>query len=349
MFTRFHANSAATCLCLTGRAESSVPKRLSAASVHLQPYQIEAALFALQSPFSKGVLLADETGLGKTIEGALVIAQRWAERRRNILVIVPASLRTQWAGELDDEFDLPSTILTKRPKSRGTDDIAHSEDRANTITIVSYQYAANNAADLKQVAWDLIVIDEAHRLRNIYKAPASSGSRRIKEIIADRFTLLLTATPLQNSLMELIGVVSTIDGALIKDRNDLKLLFGGQLDEAAVERLRERLAPFCLRHLRRDVQAAGYTRFTARHVLTLDFTPSDAEVDLYDAISAYLSRSQTVAFGSPPNAMLLMIARKIVGSSTAAIIRFLDRVIARLKAGLPMELAALAGFDVVQT
>ena len=80
------------------------------ASVDLNPHQIDAALFALQNPLTKGVLLADEVGLGKTIEAALVICQYWAERRRRLLVIAPAALRKQWATELaekfpDEEFD----------------------------------------------------------------------------------------------------------------------------------------------------------------------------------------------------------------------------------------------------
>ena len=77
------------------------------AAVDLNPHQIEAALFALQSPLSKGVLLADEVGLGKTIEAGIVLCQFWAERRRRLLVICPASIRKQWALELTEKFNLP--------------------------------------------------------------------------------------------------------------------------------------------------------------------------------------------------------------------------------------------------
>ena len=72
---------------------------------------MDAALFALKSPLSKGVLLADEVGLGKTIEAGLVISQRWAEQRRRILLIVPASLRKQWQQELFDKFSIKSRIV----------------------------------------------------------------------------------------------------------------------------------------------------------------------------------------------------------------------------------------------
>src|SRR5713101_4587536 len=87
---------------------------LSDAQVDLNPHQIEAALFAFRSPFSRGALLADEVGLGKTIEAGLLLAQRWAERKRRLLVILPANLRKQWAQELEEKFFLPSVILEAR-------------------------------------------------------------------------------------------------------------------------------------------------------------------------------------------------------------------------------------------
>ncbi len=87
------------------------------AQVDLNPHQIDAALFATSNPLSKGTILADEVGLGKTIEAGLLIAQRWAERRRRILVIAPANLRKQWHQELADKFGLAATILEAKSLS----------------------------------------------------------------------------------------------------------------------------------------------------------------------------------------------------------------------------------------
>ena len=84
---------------------------LSEAKVDLNPHQIDAALFAFRSPLSMGAILADEVGLGKTIEAAIVISQNWAERKRHIWIIAPATLRKQWSIELEDKFYLPSVIL----------------------------------------------------------------------------------------------------------------------------------------------------------------------------------------------------------------------------------------------
>ena len=95
---------------LTRQASREGLERLSMAlfdaNVDLNPHQIEAALFALRSPVSKGVILADEVGLGKTIEASLVLCQLWAERKRKLLVICPASIRKQWANELEEKFNL---------------------------------------------------------------------------------------------------------------------------------------------------------------------------------------------------------------------------------------------------
>ena len=110
---------------LLKRPQSSIDGMASAMSgskVDLNPHQVDAALFALHSPLSGGVLMADEVGLGKTIEAGLVMAQRWSERKRKILLIVPASLRTQWRAELDEKFFIPSMILESKNYNKAKKD-----------------------------------------------------------------------------------------------------------------------------------------------------------------------------------------------------------------------------------
>ena len=115
---------------------------LSEAKVDLNPHQVEAALFAFKSPLSKGAILADEVGLGKTIEAGIILSEMWAEHKRNILIIVPASLRNQWNIELMEKFFLPSTILLSDNysayKSAGVNPLGAGED----IIICSYNFAA---------------------------------------------------------------------------------------------------------------------------------------------------------------------------------------------------------------
>ena len=199
---------------LTKRCPSDSVQKLAAtladAQVDLNPHQIDAALFAVRSPLSKGAILADEVGLGKTIEAGILLSQKWAERKRKLLVIVPANLRKQWNQELTDKFFLPSAILETRTfneqiRQGNLNPFNHPE-----IVICSYHFARAKDVYIQQVRWDLIIVDEAHRLRNVYK-PANRIANAIKNAVAPFPKVLLTATPLQNSLMELYGLVSIID------------------------------------------------------------------------------------------------------------------------------------------
>src|SRR5437588_11312219 len=101
--TAYHSQYWAAALTVKGAAGSieGLSRSIANSRVDLNPHQVDAALFALRSPLSKGVILADEVGLGKTIEAGIVLAQRWVERRRRILLIVPATLPQQWKQELE--------------------------------------------------------------------------------------------------------------------------------------------------------------------------------------------------------------------------------------------------------
>lgn len=199
---------------LTRRCASDSVEKLAAvladAQVDLNPHQVEAALFAFQNPFSKGAILADEVGLGKTIEAGLLLAQKWAERKRRLLVIVPANLRKQWSQELADKFFLPSVILETRTFNDAIRTGKLNPFQQEAVVLCSYQFARAKEPYIRQTPWDLVVIDEAHRLRNVYKN-SSKIALSIKQAIAPFPKILLTATPLQNSLLELYGLVSIID------------------------------------------------------------------------------------------------------------------------------------------
>lgn len=201
---------------LTKRCASGSVEKLAGALVDAQvvitPHQVEAALFAFRSPLSRGVLLADEVGLGKTIEAGLVLSQKWAEHKRKLLVITPANLRKQWHQELSEKFFLPCRILESKSynatiKNGSFQPFLSSPD---AVVICSYQFAKSKASDLTNQSWDLVVIDEAHRLRNVYK-PSNVIANVLKQALAHTQKLLLTATPLQNSLLELYGLISFID------------------------------------------------------------------------------------------------------------------------------------------
>src|SRR5437879_6330850 len=219
---------------------------VASAQVDLNPHQIDAALFAFRSPLSKGALLADEVGLGKTIEAGILLSQKWAERKRKLLVIVPANLRKQWNQELTDKFFLSSAILETRTFNEQIRQGNLNPFNQPEIIICSYHFARSKDAYVQQVKWDLIIIDEAHRLRNVYK-PANRIANAIKNAVAPFPKVLLTATPLQNSMMELYGLVSIIDDYTFGDLKSFKAQFANLTSPKDFADLKARLKPICQR------------------------------------------------------------------------------------------------------
>ncbi|MCA0434743.1 MAG: DEAD/DEAH box helicase family protein [Proteobacteria bacterium] len=348
-YTHYHSQYLAHRVTLEGVDDDAFAKSLSTAKVQMNPHQVDAALFALQPPVPRGAILADEVGLGKTIEASLVIAQRWAEKRRRILLIVPASLRKQWTQELLEKFGLQATILEsksyKEAKKQGVKQPFEVEDR---IVVTSYEFAALKEDDVVKVDWDLVIFDEAHRLRNVYKKGASLRAKALQRAVKNNFKLLLTATPLQNSLMELFGLVSIIDEKLFGDEASFKINYGGKPNAGNLAILRDRLKPICLRTLRKDVQAAGHINYTKRLPTTFKFEPDEDEQQLYEGLSAYLKRKDTIAFGDKPNQLVTLVVRKILGSSTFAVADTLAAIIERLRKLQPVEPDDLADIDTTE-
>jgi ERCC4-related helicase len=318
MVTVFHAKYFAH--ELTKRCSSDSLEKLAAsladAQVDLNPHQIDAALFAFRSPLSKGAILADEVGLGKTIEAGILLSQKWAERRRKLLIIVPANLRKQWNQELSDKFFLPSVILETRSFNEQIKQGNLNPFEQGKIVICSYNFARAKDAYIKQVQWDLVTIDEAHRLRNVYK-PANRIANAIKIAVADFHKILLTATPLQNSLLELFGLVSIIDDYTFGDLKSFKSQFSNLTTEQDFNALKARLKPICQRTLRRQV--LEYIPFTNRKAIVQEFYPTQEEQRLYDLVSDYLQRDRLFALPSSQRQLMTLILRKLLASSTYAI------------------------------
>ena len=321
---------------LTKRFSSDKLEKLAGtfagAQVDINPHQVDAALFAFQSPLSRGALLADEVGLGKTIEAGLVIAQKWAERARRILVITPANLRKQWQQELTEKFFLPCKILeSKSYNAEIKAGVANPFDTQDAIMLCSYQFARGKEAEVRGVPWDLVVIDEAHRLRNVYK-PTNVIANTIKRSLEGRHKLLLTATPLQNSLLELYGLVSFIDDRAFGNLKSFREQFSSLSQEYKFQSLKERLKPLCHRTLRRQVTA--YVPFTQRHALVEEFTPEASEDRLYHLVSEYLQRDNLQALPAGQRSLITLVLRKLLASSTFAIAGALTTMSNRLKAKL---------------
>ncbi|WP_048728064.1 SNF2-related protein [Kytococcus sedentarius] len=299
------------------------------AQVEPKPHQIDAALFALQTPFLDGVILADEVGLGKTIEAGIVISQYWAQRNRRILIIAPSSLRQQWKQELDEKFALPASLL-----DRTTIDELTGPGAREQILICSYEFANSQTAKIIHT-WDLVVCDEAHRLRSHWTGQAKIASNVARICRGATKTIMLTATPLQNRLEELYGLVSVFAPDYFHSLNAFKERYLDNPGGVGNDDLAQRVALIAKRTLRKD--ADRYIRFTARMPLTITFTPSDAEIELYDRINEYLQRPFLWAFAKSQRHLSALIMRKRLGSSSYAVASTLehtaDRLYAEVRAG----------------
>ena len=332
MTTPYHAKYLAHSLTLQASSDSldKLTRSMANAKVDLNPHQVDAALFALRSPLSRGVIFADEVGLGKTIEAGLVISQRWAERKRKILLILPATLRKQWQMELEEKFYLPTLILETGTYNRLLKEGSSNPfEQINSVIICSYHFAAARAGEIGQVAWDMVVIDEAHRLRNVYKT-SNKMAHSVKSSLTGVPKLLLTATPLQNSLMELYGLASVIDEHVFGDTKTFREQFVHEQDEELRNRkLKERIKALCTRTLRKHV--LEYVRYTRRIPITQEFLPTDAEQQLYEDVSFYLQRQLLLALPAGQRSLMTLVLRKLLASSTFAIAGALHKLIKRLE------------------
>lgn len=297
---------------------------LLTASVDINPHQIEAALFAFKSPLSKGVILADEVGLGKTIEAGLIVSQYWAMGKKKIIIVCPASLRKQWAAELYEKFGLENEIIDGKNYNdylnRGI-----SPFGLKKIIITSYSFAARHADAIRERMFDLAVIDEAHKLRNVYKKN-NKVAQAVAAALSDSKKLLLTATPFQNSLMELYGLTSIIDENIFGDPKAFRAQYQSGAD---LRILHDRLKPYYVRTLRNDVKE--YINYTKRLPMTQKFTATELETKLYEDVSEFLRREDIYAVPRQQRMLTTMMIRKILASSTFALIGTLKAIRSRLE------------------
>lgn len=307
--------------------ESRFTGVLSEARVDLNPHQVEAALFAFKSPLSKGAILADEVGLGKTIEAGIILSEMWAENKRNIIIIVPASLRNQWNIELMEKFYLPSFILDKDSFEEGKEQITVG---SKSIYICSYNFAFSNSDFFCSVSWDLVIYDEAHKLRNVYKK-GNVMANILKATFKNCKKVLLTATPLQNNLKELYGLISIIDPEYFSSLDTFADQYNAisTRDKVKYGELKGRLEHIIHRTLRKQVQE--YVNFTKRIALVQEYTTSPEETKLYSAVSEYLMREGTYGVPEKQRPLLSLLVRKIMSSSAYALSFTLERFIQRLK------------------
>jgi adenine-specific DNA-methyltransferase len=314
------------------------------ARIDPNPHQIDAVTFALARLSEGGCILADEVGLGKTIEAGLVIAQRLAEGARRVLVITPKSLLGQWKQELFTLFSIDVKEVTRE----------HVEFGGEGVLLATRDLVGSERGALALAAappFDLCVIDEAHEIfAGIYKRFDLTGvmrgessharmAARLSKVLLEVGTpiLLLTATPIQNSLLELWGLVHYIDpsGTLLGDISTFRDLFCPYdekvLAEGQEHELQRRLTIVLKRTLRRQAQEFMREPFVGRQSRLFEYTMSPQERELYDDITTYLLEPNLHAFGGNQRKLLLLGFHRRMASSLAALSASLSRVADRLR------------------
>lgn len=330
--TRFHARYYAALLTQqqANGDLGSLSQSLLSSTVDINPHQIDAALFAFKSPLSKGVVLADEVGLGKTIEAGLVLSQMWSIGKRKIIIVCPASLRKQWSFELTEKFGIASEILDAKTYNAYQRE-GKSPFPYNRVIICSYNFAAKKKSEILIHGFDLAIVDEAHKLRNVYRKSARTAAD-VRDALSGTKKLLLTATPFQNSLMELYGLTTVIDPNFFGSEKTFRRDYGNGEN---AEELRDRIKPLFTRTLRNDVKE--YINYTKRLPLTQKFNSTDEEYELYEEVSEFLRREDIYSVPPGQRKLTTMIIRKILASSIFALISTLTNICQRLERMLQKE------------
>ena len=306
--------------------EESPFRCLLATNIEINPHQINAFCAAIPALKTGGIVLADEVGLGKTIEAGLTLKYVLDSGAKRVLIALPATLRKQWEIELEEKFGLESTILDRfTVESEPTGWKTWLEDKSKVrIVLASYDYSSKLMKRFPNVKWDFIIIDEAHNLRNVFHG--TKRAKRLYDLSQGIPKILLTATPLQNTLSDLHGLISFIDPRIFGSEKVFNKRFIEGEDYAELKR---ELIPVLYRTLRRDV--GKYMDFKKRECRTIDFVLSPDEVELYMRVNNFLKRDALYSIPNANKGLIVLVIRKLLASSSYALIETFEVLKRRLE------------------
>ena len=305
--------------------EESPYKCLLNTEIEINPHQINAFCAAIESLKTGGIVLADEVGLGKTIEAGLVIKYVLDNGAKKIIIAVPATLRKQWEIELDEKFNLKATILDRLTVEKDYYSMRTWMEKDEVrIILTSYDYASKFMKRFPFVKWDFVVVDEAHNLRNVFHG--TKRAKNLYEITKGIPKILLTATPLQNSLSDLHGLISFIDPRIFGPEKAFNKRFVEGQDYTELKR---ELLPVLYRTLRRDV--GKYMDFKKRTCKTVDFHLTAEETELYDLVNQFLKKENLYSIPTSNRGLIILVIRKLLASSSYALIETFEVLKKRLE------------------
>ncbi len=296
------------------------------ADIELNPHQINAFIAAIQALKTGGMVLADEVGLGKTIEAGLVLKYVLESGATHVMIALPSSLRKQWEIELNEKFGLDPVILDRLTVESDYTywrSWLHEKNKAR-IVIASYDYSSKLMNRFPDVKWNFVIVDEAHNFRNVFHG--MKRAKRFYDLTTGIPKILLTATPIQNSLTDLHGLISFIDPRIFGDERSFKKRY---IDTEDYTGLRREIAPVLYRTLRRDV--ASYMDFKKRICKTVDFELTRDEVELYQRINDFLRRDVLYSIPTSNRSLIILVIRKLMASSSFAVVETFEVLKKRLE------------------
>jgi len=302
---------------------------LSNSRTRILAHQVESTHRVL-SALNQRFLIADEVGLGKTIEAGLIIKElEYRYRYRRMLIVCPASLMCQWQSEMQSKFNDRFVIMDRKELKRTSRERrAGSAWDAHDKIICSLDFVKNRRylKELQNVSWDAVIFDEAHRLRRDSKR--ATLAYEAAQVIAERTKalLLLTATPFRGVLEELYYLIALLDPNILGPFQSY--YYDYCIENADLSTLRGKIAPVLIRRTKQEV--GGFTRRCAR---TVRFELYPDERELYDATTLYVAEEFNRAMQSENRAVgfVMTIFQKLLDSSSHALGCALERRMRRLR------------------
>ena len=306
-----------------GKLESLVPQYLRS-GIEIFSHQIYASTFALSNPFVKGFILADEAGLGKTMEALLILAQ--CKNSKNcILVVVPSPTIDSWLTSIIRIFNFRCVVLDNKERPVSDNYAQSLRNFYSGIVLTTYDYLTANTDVFKEFDWQLCILDEAHRFRT-YKIKENKTAEIVLSVTPNAKKILLTATPIQKNEDDIFGLINFIDDNIFTDYDEFHKRYFRKPEN--YPELRDIIAPYTFRTLRSQVKVE--TKLPDRQILTQIYKMTDKEKNLYSLLEKYIAKPTKQAFPEMNPYELSLMLYGTLSSSAYALSKTLSGIYVRL-------------------
>lgn len=321
----FHAYYKARDLSNHTSGKDRLLPAFASSSVEIYPYQVAAAMFALRSPYLKGMILCDEGSLGKTYEAMLIITQMWYEGTEKILLVVPTALLKQWQTIIEQYFSISFVTIDCSEVYDETKRACSNPFSQDGIVLTTYEFAFQKVEEIAQINWQLSVFEEAHHIKNAYRDGGKGVA--LRKATEGAYRLLLTATPMQNSILDLFGLIWWIDDTIFPDESAFYQRYFRKPER--YQELAEQVNPFCFRTTRSQVSA--YVSIPKRIPVTVEYTYTEQEQTLLEQLNQYIEQKQKAAYPQMDSYDLALMLTRTFSSSSQAIAKTLRGAVKRLE------------------